>query len=145
MGAAAARLNLGSCRSAAAVVRATRVRSIPAATPHGRPLGLRTCAAAAQEEYLVLQYDYTHNDAELLAKREPFLQDHLARCREMAKRGKLLLWGSVGSPVDAGMLIWRNADQAEVQAFVKHDPFVVNGLVRHWTIKPFHVHVVGEK
>lgn len=52
--------------------------------------------------------------------------------RPQAKRGKLLLWGSVGSPFDAGMLIWRSADQAEVQAFVKHDPFVVNGLVRHW-------------
>lgn len=49
-----------------------------------------------------------------------------------ADRGSLLLWGSVGRPVESGMLIWRGAEEAEVQAFVKKDPLVVNGLVRHW-------------
>lgn len=62
---------------------------------------------------------------------QPDARAHPARCPQ-ADRGKLLLWGSLGRPVDSGMLIWRNADEAEVQGFVKGDPFVVNGLVRHW-------------
>lgn len=49
-----------------------------------------------------------------------------------ADQGKLLLWGAVGSPITGGMLIWRGADEDEVRSFVKKDPFVVNGLVRHW-------------
>ncbi|KAL4447529.1 hypothetical protein ABPG75_004748 [Micractinium tetrahymenae] len=148
MAAATARLCLGRCRPAAAAVAARAPRSPLGLPPHGRPLGLRAAAAATQgehPEYLVLQYDYTHHDAELLAGRERYQADHLARCREMADRGKLLLWGSVGRPIDSGLLIWRNADEAEVQFFVKRDPLVVNGLVRHWTVKPFHVHVVDEK
>lgn len=49
-----------------------------------------------------------------------------------ADEGKLLLWGAVGTPVTGGMLIWRSGDAAEVERFVKRDPFVANGLVRHW-------------
>lgn len=52
--------------------------------------------------------------------------------KAQADAGKLVLWGSVGRPASGGMLIWRGADEAEVAAWVKQDPLVANGHVRHW-------------
>jgi uncharacterized protein YciI len=79
-----------------------------------------------------VEYEYTHHDAELLAERRPLLANHLRYCQAQVDRGKLLLWGSVGTPVTGGMLIWRDTDEHELQEFVKQDPLVVTGLVRHW-------------
>jgi uncharacterized protein YciI len=131
------------------VTHTARLSLAPAPGRH-RPAGWRSLAVSASAslggpEYLVLDYDYTHHDAELIAKREPYLKDHLRLCRQAADAGKLLLWGAVGNPIDSGMLIWRGADEEEVRSFIKQDPFVTNGLVRHWRIRPFHVHVVDRE
>lgn len=47
-------------------------------------------------------------------------------------------------PVDGALLVFRVADRAGVEAFAKQDPYVVNGLVVHWQIRPWTVVIGGE-
>lgn len=53
--------------------------------PTRRSLSVSASAGMGGPEYLVLDYDYTHHDAELLARREPYLEDHLRLCRQAVR------------------------------------------------------------
>lgn len=69
---------------------APRPLAAPAPAQHratGRR-GFAVSAASVGPEYLVLQYDYTHHDAELLAQREPYMEDHLHLCRQAVRTGR---------------------------------------------------------
>lgn len=69
--------------------RAATAARLPAPAPaparrRHRSLAV-SAAASAGPEYLVLDYDYTHHDAELLARREAYLEDHLRLCRQAVR------------------------------------------------------------
>ena len=78
-----------------------------------------------------------------VAKRTAFRDQHLSLARESHARGELLLAGALADPVDGALLIFRTADAKTVEAFVQKDPYVTNGLVKKWEIRPWTV-VVGE-
>lgn len=81
--------------------------------------------------------------ADYLARRGEFRLAHLALAWQAAERGELLLGGAVGDPADGAMLLFR-CDSADIPAaFAKADPYVVNGLVSSWQVKPWHT-VVGD-
>lgn len=51
--------------------------------------------------------------------------------------------GAHDSPVDGAVFIWAPATtKEEIEAFVKADPYVKNGLVTSWSIREWNV-VVG--
>lgn len=80
--------------------------------------------------------DYLQRRAELRAA-------HLALAWQAADRGELLLGGAIGEPADSALLLF-NCDSADIPAaFAKADPYVLNGLVIGWQVKPWHT-VVGE-
>jgi uncharacterized protein len=59
---------------------------------------------------------------------------HKARLDDFHSRGVLLMVGTFANPVEEGsMAIFTTREAAE--EFVKEDPFVVNGVVRSWTIR----------
>ena len=59
---------------------------------------------------------------------------HLARWREFAERGELLMMGSfANAQEDGAMGIFTNREAAE--EFVRGDPFVLHEVVRNWTIR----------
>jgi uncharacterized protein len=62
--------------------------------------------------------------------------------RDYVARGELLLGGAFADPVDGAALVFKVEDRAKVEAFVKGDPYVVNGLVTGWRIRDWTV-VVG--
>jgi uncharacterized protein len=88
---------------------------------------------------LILFYDLT---PEYITRRGEYRADHLRLAWEYADRGELLVGGALEDPVDGAILIFRCASRDMVEAFVRRDPYVANGLVASWRIRPFKT-VVG--
>ena len=86
--------------------------------------------------YYVLVYDVVED---YVTKRSPFREEHLRLAREAQKRGDLILGGAFADPVDQALLVFRSEDRAAVEAFVRKDPYVNNGLVVKWRIRPWTV------
>lgn len=75
--------------------------------------------------YLLL-YDYVDD---VLERRGPFRDEHLARLREWQADGRITLAGAIGDP-PVGAAIVFDVDAAEhVHEFADGDPYVHNGLV----------------
>jgi uncharacterized protein len=78
-----------------------------------------------------------------LARRAAFRDEHLALAQEAHRRGDLILAGALAEPPDRAVLVWRADDRSVVERFIDGDPYVRNGLVTSWTIRPWTV-VIGE-
>ena len=89
--------------------------------------------------YFVLLYETVENYAE---RRAPFRADHLELAREAHARGELLLAGALADPIDGALLVFRASDKSTVEDFVHRDPYVKNGLIRKWRVRPWTV-VIG--
>jgi uncharacterized protein YciI len=86
--------------------------------------------------YLALMYDVVDD---YLARRGEFRDEHLGLARAAHERGELLLAGAWADPADGALLVWRVPDRSVVENFVQADPYVRNGLVRHWRIREWTV------
>ncbi|HKM65677.1 MAG TPA: YciI-like protein [Candidatus Acidoferrum sp.] len=76
-------------------------------------------------------------------RRTPFREAHLAHAQKAAQRGELMLGGALAGPADTALIVFR-ADAPDIaRAFAEKDPYVGNGLVKHWEVRPWNV-VVGE-
>jgi uncharacterized protein len=90
--------------------------------------------------YYLLEYALVDD---YLARRAAFREVHLALAREARRRGELILAGALAEPPDRAVLVWRTDDRSVVERFADGDPYVRNGLVISWTIRPWTV-VIGE-
>jgi uncharacterized protein YciI len=90
-------------------------------------------------KYLVLTYAVVED---FIEKRTPFREAHLALARNAHARGELLLAGAVSDPVGA-LLIFHTDSPDAVDRFVRADPYVAQGLVKSWKIRPWAVVVGG--
>ncbi|MGE5595000.1 MAG: YciI-like protein [Hyphomicrobiales bacterium] len=88
----------------------------------------------------ILFYDYVDD---VLERRPPLRAEHLALARAAHERGELGLAGAFADPVDGAALVWDVEDQAVIERFVESDPYVLNGLVKSWRIRPWTV-VIGK-
>jgi uncharacterized protein len=91
--------------------------------------------------YHLLEYALVDDYVE---RRASFRAEHLALAGASQNRGELVLAGALADPVDRAVLVWRADDRAVVETFVERDPYVRNGLVTSWTIRPWTV-VVGDR
>ena len=64
-------------------------------------------------------------------------QEHLAAARAQTDNGNILLVGVSGNPPEGATFIWKETSEADIKAFVDSDPYVTNGLVPSWDLKPF--------
>jgi hypothetical protein len=76
-------------------------------------------------------------------RRAPFREEHLRLAREAVARGELLMGGAFAEPVDGAALLFEADEASVVEAFVRRDPYVANGVVVRWRIRPWTV-VVGK-
>ena len=88
----------------------------------------------------LLTYDYVDDIA---TRRAPFREAHLALVRGLHDRGALLMAGAVGEPIEGALLVFTAEDQSVVEEFVTQDPYVTEGLVTAWQLRPWNV-VGGE-
>jgi uncharacterized protein YciI len=78
-----------------------------------------------------------------LERREPLRAEHLALAHAATARGELVLAGAFADPADQAVLVFEG-DSAEVaESFARADPYVLNGLVKSWRVRPWRV-VVGK-
>lgn len=89
--------------------------------------------------HYLLFYDYVEN---AVARRAPFREEHLGLARQAVARGELLLGGAFAEPVDGAALLFSADGPSVVEAFVRSDPYVSNGVVTRWRVRPWTV-VVG--
>lgn len=86
--------------------------------------------------HYILFYDYVENVVE---KRAPHRAEHLRLAGEARDRGELLLGGAYADPVDGAALVFKCEDPKVVETFVEGDPYVTNGIVTSWRIRPWTV------
>jgi uncharacterized protein len=89
--------------------------------------------------YLALFYDVVDD---FIARRDPFRSEHLRLAGESHRRGEIVLAGALSEP-PAALIIFHAADKSTAEDFARNDPYVVNGLVKKWTVRPWNV-VVGQ-
>jgi uncharacterized protein YciI len=77
-----------------------------------------------------------------LSRREAFRGEHLRLAREAYERGELVLAGALGDPPDGALLVFRSDTAQPAEAFARQDPYVINGIVRRWEVRPWMV-VIG--
>jgi uncharacterized protein YciI len=90
--------------------------------------------------YFALFYDVV---GDFVARRSAYREEHLRLAREAHRRGELLLAGALNDPADRALLIFRTGERSAVEAFARHDPYVTNGLVTRWEVRPWAV-VIGD-
>jgi uncharacterized protein len=79
-----------------------------------------------------------------VSRRPLYRDEHLRLARAAQRRGELLLGGAFSAPVDRALLVFHAADETVVEDFVRNDPYVINGLVTRWEIRPWTV-VIGDE
>lgn len=89
--------------------------------------------------YFTLTYEVVENFAE---RRTPYRPQHLSQVREAHARGELVMAGALGDPPNGALLIFRAPDRSIPERFATSDPYVIEGLVRRWEVRPWTV-VVG--
>ncbi|KAI8471315.1 MAG: hypothetical protein J3K34DRAFT_417812 [Monoraphidium minutum] len=94
--------------------------------------------AAPPPSFWVLRYEYV---AGILEKRGPFREAHLKGAQAKLDSGNLVCAGATGSPPDGAMFLFKGIGEADVEAFVKADPYFQNGLVAGYKISPYAVAV----
>jgi len=90
--------------------------------------------------HFLLLYDFVDD---MPARRVAFRDAHLALARAAHERGELLIAGAFAEPPNGAVLVFRGDDAAAAEAFVAADPYVANGLVTAWRIRPWLVGVGG--
>ncbi|MGB7847880.1 MAG: YciI-like protein [Candidatus Acidiferrum sp.] len=91
--------------------------------------------------YYALFYEVVDNFVE---RRAPFREEHLRLAQEAHRRGELVLAGALAEATDGALIIFRGDSPAAATSFAQKDPYVSNGLVKHWKVRPWSVVVGGE-
>ena len=86
------------------------------------------------ERLQILRYEYVDDIEE---RRGEYREAHLAAIRRYADDHRIVIAGAVGDPVRSGLLVFREA--ADAEAFAEADPYVKAGLVARRTVEPWNV------
>jgi uncharacterized protein YciI len=92
-------------------------------------------------KYFVLAYDVV---GDFGARRAEFRPEHLRLVRDAHDRGILPLAGALGDPPDGALLVFHTPSISVAEDFAKNDPYVINGLVTRWQVRPWNVVTVGD-
>lgn len=79
-----------------------------------------------------------------LERRGAHRDAHLALAWAAQARGELLLGGALAEPADGAVLLFQGESPAAAESFAAADPYVRNGLVTRWRVRPW-VTVVGDQ
>jgi hypothetical protein len=89
--------------------------------------------------YWLLLYDVIDD---YVARRAPYRVEHLALATGALARGELVMAGALADPPDGAVLVFTGETADAAEGFARADPYVQNGLVTSWRVRPWAV-VVG--
>jgi len=78
-----------------------------------------------------------------LARRGEFRNEHLKLAWESEQRGELVIAGALADPADTAVLLFSGDAPEVAERFARADPYVVEGLVTNWRVRPWAT-VVGK-
>jgi uncharacterized protein len=84
--------------------------------------------------HFLLFYDFA---PDYLERRGAFRAAHLAYAWESHARGELVLGGALAEPTDQGVVLFQADSPAVVERFAAADPYVLNGIVVRWRVRPW--------
>ncbi len=84
--------------------------------------------------HYILFYKTVENYVE---RRAAFRPDHLGLVGEFHSDGRLVMAGALADPADGAVLIFRGDTPAAAHEFVNRDPYVKNGLITEWSVRPW--------
>ena len=90
--------------------------------------------------HFLLFYDVA---PDYLTRRGEYRAEHLALGWAAQARGELVLGGALAEAVDGAVLLFRGDSPAVAESFAAADPYVRNGLVKSWRVRPWTT-VIGE-
>lgn len=79
-----------------------------------------------------------------IEKRSQYREEHLALAQSAHENGDLVLAGALDQPADGAILIFKGISSTIAEEFAKNDPYVKNGLITEWSVRPWTVVVGGE-
>ena len=91
--------------------------------------------------YFVLLYDVVDDYME---RRGEFRQVHLGLAKESFERGEMVMAGALADPPDGAILVFKGDDASAAERFAENDPYVKNGLVTRWRVRPWTVVIGGD-
>jgi uncharacterized protein len=89
--------------------------------------------------HYLLMYDLS---PDYLLRRAAYRDEHLRLAWQAQERGELVLGGALADPVDAAILLFRGDSPEVAERFAASDPYVHQGLVVRWRVRPW-LTVVG--
>ena len=92
-------------------------------------------------KHWLLLYDVA---PDYLTRREAHRNAHLAYAWAAVERGELVLGGALADPADGAVLLFRAPSAEAAERFAASDPYVVNGVVTRWRVRPWTT-VVGRE
>ena len=88
-----------------------------------------------------LLYDFVPGFAD---RRAPFREAHLRLLHDAQARGLLVTSGPLGDPPDGALLVCRAESASAVEDLARADPYVIEGLVSAWRVRPWTI-VIGRE
>lgn len=90
--------------------------------------------------YYILFYKTVENYVE---KRAPYRDEHLGYANAAHERGDLVMGGALDKPADGAVLVFKGEEPEVAEEFAKNDPYVLNGLIEEWNVRPWTVVIGG--
>lgn len=84
----------------------------------------------------ILFYDYVDD---VLGRRGPYREAHLAGLRGELAAGRAVMAGALGDPPHGAVIVFGDVEPDAIEAFARSDPYVVAGLVTAWRVEPWNV------
>lgn len=75
-------------------------------------------------------------------RRKSWRGEHLRLAKAAVERGELILGGALDAPTDKAVLLFCGETSAAAERFALEDPYVLNGLIQSWSVRPW-LTVVG--
>ena len=92
--------------------------------------------------YFILFYDYVEDYME---RRSAYRPDHFVLANAAHARGELVIAGALADPPDRGVLVFKGDSPAVAEKFARADPYVRNGIVTRWEVRPWTVVIGAEE
>lgn len=77
-----------------------------------------------------------------IERRSAFREEHLKLAQAARDNGDLLMAGALADPPDTAILVFKGESPDAAREFAENDPYVQNGLIVEWSVRPWTV-VVG--
>jgi uncharacterized protein YciI len=91
--------------------------------------------------YYILFYKTVENYIE---KRAPYREEHLKLANQAHQNGTLVLGGALADPADGALLVFKGDSPHVAEDFAHNDPYVINGLIIEWKVRPWTVVIGGD-